>query len=112
MEKEKNRIIKHKVTHQGGVIVDFCYIYEEAENIVAIAIQTKTKYCELEYTGGGKYPCIGLIGNECSLHVRSNKKFDDITEIEFPEYEKWDVWSTQGGKYTTSMCLVKMTDNK
>lgn len=49
--------------------------------------------------------------NYPSVSLEDGQDIDsDITEIYFPEFEGWSVFSVSGGK-TLSVCLVKREDN-
>ncbi len=93
--------IKYKLEFKGGVYVHDCPIYRQTDSIIAFVIDTSNFYGTVSYTGSDEngIPCIGLEPYESS--------FGDTTEISFPDYFGWDIFSYQWAKYSVHVCLVK-----
>lgn len=97
------------ITTQGACEVDHSYMMASADNIVAFAIDMKTKRGEILATcAGSEGPGIIIGPNEDSLYLHPNKASDSLTEIHFPEYEDgWTVWASDYSRYTITVCLIK-----
>lgn len=93
---------------RGPVVVNNGFVYKRGEDIVAIDIDMNTKHPVLAGTGYGpdSVPSIYLAVDENSLHYNVSEK-SNLTEIEFPEFEGWTVFSEAVSKYTLRVCLVR-----
>ena len=107
---KKNKWISIDIKIQGGPILSdiYGYIETKGKNIVAIEIDLKSKYCDVDYTiHGSDGDCgIGIVATEESLHINKKKK-EVATEIYFPEFNGWYIWATNLSRYTLYVCLVR-----
>ncbi len=97
-----------RVTAQGAPVLNSAYIVREAEGIVALEIDLKSKHCEVSAvsTCEGK-ESLWIEATEHSLHLHRHRKRDDITAIEFPRWPGYEIFATYLGRYTLDVCLVK-----
>jgi hypothetical protein len=91
---QEPRFTPFTISKQGSVDVVETYVERESAEVVALCINTKSKYPVL-YGFGGNSVMLSLEGN------------DDTTTIELPEYDGWTIWSVQGGRYCARLCLIK-----
>ncbi len=110
MELKKNDKIEITINKQGATLVNCGNVLEISENIVALEIDLKSKNCEVissYYCSDGKRGII-LGANENSLHLHENIDRDSLTEIEFPQFKNWSVFSWNIGRYTLNVCLIRI----
>lgn len=107
------KIVKVKIERQGAPIVnaDNAIIMAKGKNVVAICVDLKSKYCEVDAltsSKNGRYEAILIGANDSSINL--NKKMDrmDDTKIYFPEYEGWTIFSHKLTRYTLRVCLLKI----
>jgi hypothetical protein len=96
------------IVSQGAPVVNDGYIHAAGADIVAIYIDLKSKRCEVVATGGGDgIPSVWVGANEESLHLNQDADRASMTEIAFPEYDGWDVFSATCSRYTLAVCLTR-----
>lgn len=80
------------------------YFYRKSKAIIAFCIEFRSRGIDVEATGGGKYPCI-------LFHLKTYKGNSvtetDLTEVSFPEYAGWDIWSVSCSKDHAYVCIIK-----
>lgn len=105
---KRNDPIKVTVLHQGAINHDHAYVYRASENVVAIAVDMKTKRGEIIATGNmDTYPTILLTKNEYSCHLNPDYDEEAPTELSFPEFPNWSIWCFDYSKYVLTLCLVR-----
>lgn len=106
---KKGDFINYKIRHKGAPVINDGYISELGENIVALIIDLKSKYCEVSCSFGGSDGSCGVYinANERSLSLNQNVQKDEPTAIEFSDFVGWDVFACGIGRYTLSVCLIK-----
>lgn len=106
---EKNDTIKYDILTQGAIEINQAYIHQRSETVVAIFIDMKTKRADILSVGcdDNNNPTIMLEANEESVFLKKDVEREKPTEISFPEFKNWDVWSVNVSKYTVFVCLVK-----
>ena len=93
---------------QGGPRVNAGNIVAEGKNVVALSVDLHSKYCEVGWVGSDKgTPIVGITRTERSLGLEKGKK-DQVTELIFPTFKGWEVWSANCSRYTLRVCLVKL----
>ena len=107
MKTEKNP--KINITIQGAPIANHAYFYRKNKDIACICIDFSSKYCYVFSTGSGidSVPCVDISANKRSLYLHAEKKRGDLTEIEFPEYKNWSIFTAEFSRYTCYVTLVK-----
>lgn len=108
----KNKLVKVKIERQGAPLVhtDNAYIQEKGKNIVAICVDLKSKYCEVECLGtskNNKFDAVFIGASSESIKLKKGVHKDECTKIYFPEYEGWKVFCSTLTRYTLRVCLVK-----
>jgi hypothetical protein len=104
---------KIKVKVKGAPIVNGAYIYRSVRDIVTIAIDMRSKYCECEGScdGGGCNdefcPEVYIVASKYSRHLNKNVRRDSSTCVEFCNYAGWKLWNCMGSRYTIYVCLVR-----
>lgn len=106
---KKDYLIKININHQGAPIVNCGFIKEASKNIVALEIDLKSKYCEVQSVSGGEgEPCsIFIVATRQSVSLNKNHKKYDPTEIEFTDFIGWDIFTCNLTRYTLKVCLIK-----
>jgi hypothetical protein len=90
------------VTKQGRPILNQGWILASGEKIVAIEIDMRSKNSQIlvEFDGAG-VPGLFIVSCENSSIL------EEHTEIIFPSYINWTVFSAHISQYTLRVCLVK-----
>ena len=106
---KKNDQIKIKIKMQGSPIVNGGLVYEISENIVALDIDLKSKYCDVMSSFNGSDGSCGVLlaANERSLYLNDLVDKDSFTEIEFSDFKNWSVFAWYLGRYTLNVCLIR-----
>ncbi len=104
---------KIKILTQGAILISHAYMYQEGENVCAIAVDMRTKRADIFSTGNDENNCptISIEANECSQPLKKGIDRTMPTEISFPKYKDWNIWSAEVIKYTIHICLVKNIKN-
>lgn len=98
--------LKVNINIQGQPIINYAFIHKKSDGLVAIAVDMTSKRCEIVATGSNdNVPVVCVEPTEDSLYLGDAEQ--SITEIEFPEYEGWDIWAADASKYSICLCLVK-----
>lgn len=98
------------IIQQGAPVINSGYIVEQSENLIAIEIDMKSKYCEVAlFTHKDPENICGLmIGtNEDSLNLKEDAAKDTYTEIEFTNFKGFRIFAANIGRYMLSVCLIK-----
>jgi hypothetical protein len=112
---------KIKVARQGAPIISNknASIVSMHEDIIALTIDMKSKYCKVGSTGSVStnwdklenqlnfIPTINISSTEDSLYLKKGKDLDEDTEISFPEFPNYNVFSTDCGRYSINVTLIK-----
>ena len=101
--------IHYNIKSEGAPIINEGYIKEISENIVALEIDLKSKYCKVSCSFGGSDGTCGIYVNadEKSLHLNEKVIRDKPTVIEFTDFVGWDVFACGISRYTLSVCLIR-----
>lgn len=104
----KLRPVKIKIDHQGGPRVNMGYVEASGPRIAAIVIDLHSKRCEVYSTGCDDCGCpvIDVIGGSEGLHLKKGVE-DRLTEVSFPGFKGFSVFSASITKYTLWVCLTK-----
>ena len=107
---KKNNKIKIKITQQGAPAINNGYVVEVGERVVALSVDLTSKYCNVSSSfSGSKGECgVVLRASERSLYLNEKSNREDITIIEFPDFEGWNVFAYYLGRYTLNVCLIKL----
>lgn len=102
-------VVRCNVLTQGAIQINHAYVYQGSSVVFAIAVDMRTKRADVFSTGCNEngYPTIALEANEGSCHLKKGVKRDAPTEICFPQFKDWSVWSVNVSRYTIAVCLVK-----
>lgn len=101
-----------EVTRQGAPIVNHGLVYAGSieAGIVALHVDLRTKYCIIISTGSDEgVPIIDVQATDRTppTHLDPTKDCDSLTEIAFPEYRDWSFFSSDIGRYSMRITLVK-----
>lgn len=101
--------VKIEITQQGAPAVNFGWVHKLGKGIVAIGIDLQSKYCNLMActNGDSDGPGVILVADKNTLYLKRGKSVEELTWIQFPEYQGWNIWCAQIGRYTLSICLIK-----
>ncbi len=95
--------VKYKVERKGDPTINHCLLLAGNKSVVAIDVDIEEKHCTIAYTGAnGDTPLIGL------LKASSDDKKYNPTEIIFPEYRGWSLWTANISRYTVAICLINL----
>ena len=80
------------------------------DNVAAIEIDMKSKRCGVfaESATEDGIPIIWLEGSS-GLYLTEGLE-DEATEVTFPAYKGWDIFSTHVCRYTFRVCFVRRDD--
>lgn len=100
--------IRIKKSMQGAPVVNNGYVEQIGENVVAISIDLRSKYCDVISSFSSSNGSCGVLlaANERSLYLHKTKERDSFTQIEFPDFKNWSVFAWYLGRYTLNVCLV------
>jgi len=101
--------VKFKIVRQGGPILNRGWVVAAGKNVVAIEMDMRSKWCEMEaeYKTPGGAPCVSIGGaNERALYLKKSRE-KEPTEVAFPEYKGWDIFSAHVCRYTFCACFVR-----
>lgn len=113
MPTKKNELFT--VIQQGAPVINGGCIIERSENLIAIEIDMKSKYCEVGlFTHEDPENVCGLMigANEDSLNLKEGIDKDTYTEIKFPNFKGFSVFAANLGRYTLSVCLIRDKEMK
>ena len=93
----------------GGPVVNSAMELRRGPGVVAISVDLRTKYCEVEACCGGSEepPSIYIGATGRSLRADHEPERTGSTEIIFPEFVGWSVWAAEVSRYTLAVCLIK-----
>lgn len=99
-----------QITTQGAPIINNIHIIKSSQDLAAIEIDLKSKYCKVVSYFSGSEGQVGIwIGSdERSLYLNNNVDRNIATVIEFPQFKGWTVWAATIGRYTCQVCLIKL----
>lgn len=99
-----------RIERQGCIDVNSCSVLFDADGVVVLEIDLKSKYAILESTGGGSAgPSVHIGATERTLYLRDGFGLEDTTEILFPRWVGYSVWASDVARYSCTVCLVDMT---
>jgi hypothetical protein len=106
---KRKDVVDFKIKKVGAPIVNNGYIKEVGKNVIAIELDLRSKWCDVEgFYGGNDEPCGIHIGtNIKSVSLNENVSRFEPTIIEFPDFVGWDIFLTDINKYTLKICLIK-----
>ena len=98
-----------KILRQGAVRVNNATIQKEGNGVVAIGIDMKSKWVEIDCTSNNDNgnPTILIGANEDTIGLSYSVANDQPTEISLPAYKGWKIWSINTSRYTIYLCLIK-----
>jgi hypothetical protein len=100
-----NEIIE--ITNQGAILIDSSSIPVISEKIVAITINTKSTYGQIMHTPNKNgYPSLILEATKHSSQLHACKR-SEPTELFFPDYFGWSIFSAQYTNNVINVCLTK-----
>lgn len=100
-------LVRCVVTKQGGPILNEGYVAAAGENVAAVEIDMRSKRCEVmaESTTEDGAPVIWLDGTN-ALHLKKGHEKEE-TEVAFPDYKGWRIFSAHVCRYTFRVCFVR-----
>jgi hypothetical protein len=103
-------LVPIEIRRQGRPIVnaESAYIAAGGVGCAAIYIDMRSKRCEVFGTGSDfdDVPTVDVEAVEGSLHLDESKEPEEWTEIAFPTYKGWRVFSASASRYTLAICLI------
>ena len=111
---KKGDVVKIKLKNRGEPVINRGVIREVNENLIAIEIDLKSKWCEVSCTTGGNGDIIGIYidATTKSTNLRKGAKVDEPTVIDLPDFTGWDVFTCHVSRYTLRICLIKSENNE
>ena len=105
----KNNEIKYTIEQQGAPVISSVYTTIIHDNIIALEIDMKSKYCEIggHVSTSEGYCGIMIDAIKSSLYLDESKDKDMFTSIMFTEYKGWSIYCADVGRYTIRVVLVK-----
>ena len=101
-------LVKIEITKQGAPVTDFAYVVNKGDDILALSIEMKSKYCRVGYFGSNDdVPHVSIRADEYSIRLHEDHPPGKDTEVSFPDHKGWTVHSAACGRYTFNVCLVK-----
>jgi hypothetical protein len=102
-------VVRCDVLTQGAIQINHAYVYQGSSVVFAIAVDMRTKRADVLSTGCDEngYPTVALTANEGSCHLKKGVEREAPTEICFPQFKDWAIWSVDVSRYTIAVCLVK-----
>jgi len=106
MEEE---FVDYKIIEQGAPLVNYVYLVKKSDDIVALCIDLKSKYCLCDsfFSSDDGACSISILASENSIGLNDNCNKSKETIIEFLNYKKWYVFSAGEGRYNINICLIK-----
>lgn len=106
--KQNKEQMNIEIINQGRPRINFGGIKQKGYKVTAAFVDLHSKYCDI---GGIIYyedGCPGIIidYNDRSIHFDESE--EGLTEIKFPEFEGYDIWSAQINRYTLYLCFVEI----
>lgn len=103
-----NKKVEMTIT-QGEIKVNTAYVYAYSKEIIAISIDCRSKWPEIEAIGSDNdIPDIVLGAGESTTNIQKGTKHP-LTVISFPELKYYDIWSSQVCKYAVNLCFIKVS---
>lgn len=114
---KKQKTVKIKIERQGAPLVhtDNAVVEVKAKNIVAICVDLRSKYCEvdcLSTSRDDRHEAILIGATADSTNLKKNVPTDEDTKIYFPEYKGWKIFCCSLTRYTLRVCLIKKNKMK
>lgn len=101
-----------RVAQQGAPICNGAVICAEGKDVVAISIDMKSKYCNVDAIIDSYQIAIGA--DEHSLHLKEGidiktpeKYLEALTIVEFPRFKGWEIFCAHIARYTLRVCLIR-----
>ena len=99
--------VKISINMQGGPVVNTASVWTVADDVAALSIDMKSKYCTIEcVTETGGCPTLFIGGSKDSIFLKEGKE-QQFTDVTFTEFNGWSVWCSDCARYTVCVCLVK-----
>lgn len=98
-----------EIVRQGAIVVNHAYWVRTGEDVAAFYVDCSSKRPQVLYYSNDEdnNPVIGLVADEYTLYLKDGVDPESWTEIAFPEYNGWTVFSASASKYTICVCLVR-----
>lgn len=97
-----------KILHQGAMLINRAFIHAYGNYVCAIVVDMKSKRGDILCTGSDDdIPTVAIEACNSSTNLNKKVKGDEPTEIAFPDFKGWNVWSAMVCKYSIYVCLVK-----
>jgi hypothetical protein len=98
----------YEVTKQGGPILNGAHVVTAGECFAAIEVDMRSKRCELltDTTTEDGVPVLFLEAGADSCHL-ANGLEKECTEVAFPGFKGFSVFSAHVSRCTLRVCLVK-----
>ncbi len=108
--RKSGDIVKHYISTQGAILVNYAYVHEWGNDVCAIAVDMRSKRGEIISDGcdDDNLPMVIVEAVEESVHLKRGVDRMAPTVIVFPQFKGWTVWASNISKYTIYICLVNI----
>ena len=109
--QDPNDDVQVSVKSHGStkIKVHFAQVFKSSEDIVCIYVNLKEKHVDLIGCSGDEHGIPGLLVLPAGMEEDQS---EFCTEIKFPLYRNWDIFSVQTSKYLISVCLTKKNEEE
>ena len=109
VEDEKEaKMIEMVVIHQGAPKVNHAYIEKGYEDMIAVGVDLRSKYCVVDAIGGDEEcPEIFIGTTNESIDLNGNVDRNEPTLIKFPSLSGYRIWCDSISRYTLRICFIK-----
>lgn len=105
MTHEETRIV---IKSQGAPILNDAIVLKRGDEIVAVSIDCKSKYCEVAFSiTGNDSVSLCIVANERSLNLNEDVPRNTPTIIDLVDFAGWNILCTGAGRYEIYACLIK-----
>lgn len=106
---DKDDVVRFNVVVQGAIQVNNAILYVQDETMCAIIVDCKSKRGDIIATGNDEndIPILDLGADEETTNIKEGKTIDDATEISFPDFKGWDIFTCNYAKYSIYVSMYK-----
>jgi hypothetical protein len=102
------RETKIEITCQGAIVVSWAQVIRESEEIACIEIDLESKCADCFTTWSNvDPPSVILFANDNTRHLHPDFPKDSFTNVLLCEFNGWEVFCHDIGRYTCSIVLIK-----
>ena len=105
----KDDVVRFDVVVQGAIQVNHAVLYVQDETMCAIIVDCKSKRGDIIATGNDEndIPVLDLGADEETTNIKEGKTVYDATEILFPDYKGWEIFTCNYAKCSIYVSMIK-----